>query len=164
LIPLPRAGHDRGAGGKRGATNEERIMGLLDGLLGNVLGGMMGGGAQQQQSPLMQMALQLLQQNGGIEGILGKFHQAGYAEQAQSWVSTGENQAISGDMLQQVLGQGQLGQIAQQLGIGHQDAAGGLASMLPDLINQMTPQGQVPANSSDLVAEALSILNRSKTG
>ena len=141
-------------------------MGLLDGLLGNVLGGMMGGGggAQPQQSPLLQLALQMLQQNGGIEGILGKFQQAGYAEQAQSWVSTGENQPISADALQQVLGRGELGQLAQQLGIGQGEAAGGLASVLPQLIDQMTPQGQVPQGSGDLVAQALAILNQSKTG
>jgi uncharacterized protein YidB (DUF937 family) len=140
-------------------------MGLLDGLLGNVLGGMMGGGSDgQQQSPLMQMALQMLQQNGGIEGILGKFQQAGYAEQAQSWVSTGENQPISGDALQQALGPGQLGQIAQQLGIGQGEAAGGLAAMLPQIIDQMTPQGQVPANSNDLVAQAMAMLTKSKLG
>lgn len=138
-------------------------MGMLDGLLGSVLGGMMGGGAQQ-SNPLMQMALQLLQQNGGIEGILGKFQQAGYAEQAQSWISTGQNEPISADALQQVLGHGQLGQIAQQLGIGQSEAAGGLASVLPQLIDQMTPQGQVPQNSSDLVSEALAILTKSKMG
>src|SRR5512137_777745 len=96
-------------------------MGLLDGLLGSVLGGMLGGSAQAQgqpqQSPLLQIALQLLQQQGGLEGILGKFQQAGYADEAQSWVSTGENKPISGDALQEVLGQGQLGDIARQLGM-----------------------------------------------
>ena len=63
-----------------------------------------------------------------------------------------------------VLGQGQLGQLAQQLGIGQGEAAGGLASVLPQLIDQMTPQGQVPQGSGDLVAQALAILNQSKTG
>jgi len=63
-------------------------MGLLDGLLGNVLGGMMGGNAAggQAQNPLLQAALQMLQQNGGLQGILGKFQQAGYGAQADSWV------------------------------------------------------------------------------
>lgn len=137
-------------------------MGLLDGLLGNVLGGMMSGGSAQPQNPLLQIALQLLQQNGGIEGILGRFQQAGYADQAQSWVSTGENQPIPPDALQQILGQGELGQIAQQLGMGQQEAAGGLASILPQLIDQMTPDGQVPAGSGDLVSQALSILNQNR--
>jgi uncharacterized protein YidB (DUF937 family) len=135
-------------------------MGLLDGLLG----GMLGGGGATQHSPMMQMALSMLQQNGGIEGLLAKFQQAGYADHAQSWVGKGENLPISPDALTQVLGQGQLGQIAQQLGISHGDAAGGLASMLPQLIDQMTPHGQVTGESNDMVAQAMAILNRSRTG
>lgn len=138
-------------------------MGLLDELLGGVMGGMTGGtGGAQPQNPLMQIALQLLQQNGGIEGILGKFQQAGYADQAQSWISTGENRPISADDLQQVLGQGQLGQIAQQLGLGQRETADGLASMLPQVIDRMTPQGQVAPGSSDLVEQALAILNQTQ--
>ena len=138
-------------------------MGLLDELLGGVMGGMSGGaGRAQAQNPLLQIALQLLQQNGGIEGILGRFQQAGYADQAQSWISTGENRPISADDLQQVLGQGQLGQIAQQLGLGQREAADGLASMLPQVIDRMTPQGQVAPDSDDLVARALEILNQNQ--
>jgi uncharacterized protein YidB (DUF937 family) len=142
---------------------------MLDGVLGSVLGGMMGGGASgassaQQQNPMLQLALQILQQNGGIEGILGKFQQAGYADQAQSWISTGQNQPISPDALQQALGHDQLGQIAQQLGLGRSEAAGGLASMLPQLIDQMTPHGEVPGNQNDLVAQALAMLRKTPTG
>lgn len=140
-------------------------MGLLDGLLGSLLGGMTGngtGGAQ--QNPLLQIALQVLQQNGGLQGILGKFQQAGYADEAQSWVSTGQNKPIDADALQQVLGQGQLGQIAQQLGMSRGEAAGGLASVLPQIIDRMTPQGQVPDNHDDLVSQALAMLTKSKVG
>jgi uncharacterized protein YidB (DUF937 family) len=133
-------------------------MGMLDGLLGSLMGGMQGGGTQ--QNPLVQMALQLVQQNGGLQGILGKFQQAGYGAQADSWVSTGQNQPISADALSQVLGQGQLGQIAQQLGMSHGDAAGGLASMLPQLIDRMTPHGQVPDDHNDMVAQALALLTK----
>jgi len=140
-------------------------MGLLDGMLGNVLGGMLGGGSgAQAQNPLLQIALQILQQNGGLEGILGKFQQAGYADEAQSWVSTGQNRPISGEVLEQILGQGQLGQIAQQLGVGQREAAGGLASVLPQIIDQMTPQGQLPQGGGDLVSQALAILNQTKVG
>ena len=136
-------------------------MGLLDGLLGGLMGGMSGSGTgAQQQNPLVLIALQLLQQNGGLQGMLSKFQQAGYGAQADSWVSTGQNMPISADALQQVLGQGQLGQIAQQLGLSHDDAAGGLASMLPQMIDRMTPQGQVPAGHNDIVAQALELLNK----
>ncbi len=136
-------------------------MGLLDGLLGGLMSGTSGSGTgAQQQNPLVLIALQILQQNGGLQGMLSKFQQAGYGAQTDSWVSTGENMPISADALQQVLGQGQLGQIAQQLGMSHGEAAGGLASMLPQMIDRMTPQGQVPADNNDIVAQALEILNQ----
>jgi uncharacterized protein YidB (DUF937 family) len=136
-------------------------MGMLDGLLGSLMGGMTGDGTGgRQQSPLVQIALQLMQQNGGLSGLLAKFQQAGYGAQADSWVSTGQNQPISADVLSQVLGHGQLGQIAQQLGISHGDAAGGLASMLPQMIDKMTPNGQIPDDHGDMVAQALAILTK----
>lgn len=136
-------------------------MGLLDGLLGGLTGGTSGSGtAAHQQNPLLQIALQLLQQNGGLQGMLSKFQQAGYGAQADSWVSTGQNMPISADALQEVLGHGQLAQIAQQLGMSRGEAAGGLASLLPQMVDRMTPQGQVPADHNDIVAQALELLTR----
>ena len=140
-------------------------MGMLDGLLGNALGGLMGGGGSgQPQSPLLQIALQLLQQNGGIAGVLDKFRQGGYADQADSWQSTGQNLPLSGNALQEVLGTGAIGQIAGRLGMSHGDVAGGLAQMLPQLIDQFTPNGTVPDNHNDMVAQALALLTQTKTG
>jgi uncharacterized protein YidB (DUF937 family) len=137
-------------------------MGLLDGLLGNLMGGMTGGDQPRQGgNQLIQMVLQMLQQNGGIEGLLARMQQTGYGQQAQSWIGTGQNMPISPDALSQIFGQGQLGQIAQQLGLPQQEAAGGLAQMLPDVVDQMTPQGQIPDNSSDLVSQVLANLQRS---
>jgi len=140
-------------------------MGLLDSLLGSVMGGgtSVGGAQGAQQSPMMLMALQLLQQNGGIQGVLAKFQQAGYAEQVQSWISTGQNLPISADALARVLGHGQLGAVAQQCGVDSGAAAGGLASMLPHVIDQLTPQGSVPHDEGDLVSKALAILSQPKT-
>ncbi len=87
-----------------------------------------------------------------MEGILDKFRQGGYADQAASWQSTGQNIPVSGSALQEVLGSGAIGQIAQQLGMSHGDAAGGLAQVLPQLIDQFTPNGEVPDNHDDMVA------------
>ena len=131
-------------------------MGLLDSLLGSV----MGGGAAQGQSPLMQAALQLIQQNGGLPGIISKFQNGGMAAQAGSWVSTGENVPITGNQLQEILGSGSIGQIAQQLGLSHGDASSGLAQVLPQIIDKLTPSGQVPADHSDVLAQALSALTK----
>jgi len=128
-----------------------------------MMSGTPGGGTTSQQSPLLQMALQVLQQNGGIEGVLAKFQQAGYGAQAGSWVSTGQNTPISGDVLSQVLGSGQLAQIAQELGMSHGAAAGGLASVLPQVIDHMTPQGQVPTDHDDIVAQTLALLQQKRS-
>ena len=141
-------------------------MGLLDGLLGSVMGGMMGGGSSAQGAqggnPMIQMALQVLQQNGGIEGLLAKFQQAGMGQQAQSWIGTGQNMPISPDALSQIFGHGQLGQIAQQMGISPEEAAGGLSQALPHVVDQMTPGGEIPDGHNDLVAQALAILQKGR--
>jgi uncharacterized protein YidB (DUF937 family) len=138
---------------------------MLDGLLGNALGGLLGNaGTSPQQSPLLQAALQLLQQSGGIGGVVEKLRQAGYGAQADSWVSTGENQPIEPDALQRALGSGALGDIASRLGMSDSAAAGGIASVLPQLIDRMTPRGQVPGNHDDLVAQALALLQKSRSG
>ena len=141
-------------------------MGLLDGLLGSMMGGMMGGGTSAQSAqgtnPMIMMALQVLQQNGGIQGLLAKFQQAGMGQQAQSWIGTGQNMPISADALSQIFGQGQLGQIAQQLGMSHEQVASGLAQSLPQVVDHMTPGGEIPAEHNDLVAQALAILQKNR--
>ena len=134
----------------------------MSGQFDNATGGTLGGSRTQGQNPLLLMALQLLQQNGGLQGILAKLQQAGYGQQAQSWIGTGPNLPIDPRVLQQVFGQGQLGQIAQQLGIPREQASDGVAQVLPQVVDQMTPAGEVPENHSDLVNEALAILQRGR--
>jgi len=136
-------------------------MGLLDGILGRTLGGATGD-AGSPMNPLVQIALQLLQQNGGVAGVLDKFRQGGFANQADSWQSTGENVPISGSALQEVLGSGTIGQIAAQLGLSHGEAAGSLAQMLPQIVDKLTPNGEVPDNHDDMVEQALAMLTRSR--
>ena len=141
-------------------------MGLFDGVLGSLMGGPLGGqlpqGAQA-QGPLLQMALRLLQQNGGLQGVLGKFEQAGLGQQAQSWIGTGKNLPIDASAITQIFGQGQLGQIAQQLGITNEQAEGQLAQALPQVVDKLTPEGQIPENHSDLVNQALAMLQSGRS-
>ena len=141
-------------------------MGLLDGLLGQMMGGMLGGTQSpmqaQSQNPLLQIALQMLQQNGGLSGVLGKMQQAGYGQQGQSWIGTGQNMPIDAGALSQIFGQGQLGQLAQQFGLSPDEASDGLAQTLPQVMDEMTPQGRIPDNQSDLVGQALEILQKGR--
>jgi uncharacterized protein YidB (DUF937 family) len=155
-------------------------MGLLDGLIGNVVGSMLSG-SQQGQNPLdsvlgrlgsgnqpqsgnllLQLALSMLQQNGGLEGVLNRFRQGGLAQHADSWVSTGQNMSISADQLQQVFGPSTIRDLASQLGMPEDQAGSAMAQLLPDVINQLTPQGQVPENGNEEIAQGLSMLANSE--
>ena len=131
-------------------------MGLLDGLVENVLGT----GTQQSQGSMLQVALQVLEQNGGLPGIISKFEHGGMADHVGSWVGTGANMPISGAQLQEILGSGSIGEIAQRLGLSHGDASSGLAQVLPQVIDKLTPEGQVPPDHGDIVARARALLEQ----
>lgn len=117
-------------------------MGLLD-LAGQFLGGGQGGGDSKAQ--LLNAVVGMIQnQPGGLQGLLGKLQGSGLGDQVASWVGTGENLPLGADQLHQALGSEQVAAIAQQAGIPAEQATGGLAAMLPDIINHLTPNGQVP--------------------
>jgi uncharacterized protein YidB (DUF937 family) len=137
-------------------------MGLLDQLAGQVLGNLAGGqgGGQNMQAMLMQLVMGMIQnQPGGLGGLLGKFQQAGLTEQADSWVSTGQNLPISGNQLEAALGADEIGNIAQQMGMSTGDASGALANLLPGLVDQLTPQGQL--TEGDALNDGLAALAKS---
>ncbi len=126
-------------------------MGLLDSVLGAALGRQQGAQAQGAGGldPQMIMGIvgALMNNAGGLQGILAKLQQGGLADAAASWVSTGANQPVSGDQLGSALGPDLMGQISQALGGNGQQAGNVLAQVLPGLIDQLTPQGQVPADN-----------------
>jgi uncharacterized protein YidB (DUF937 family) len=142
-------------------------MGLLDGVLGGALGGVLGklgqgqpgqpgpGGQASQLGPLIQIALQLLQQSGGLAGILEKFKKAGLGAQASSWVSTGENLPISPEQVNQVLGNDTISQLAGQVGLPPAQLSQGLSQVLPDLINQGTPSGHITGDDENALTSQL---------
>lgn len=126
-------------------------MGLLDQIIGGVAGQLLGGGKQMN---LVNLVLGMLagQQGGaagggGLGAIVEQFTRSGFGQQAQSWVGTGQNMPISAEDLMKVFGQGQMQQWGQQLGMSPQETAGGLSSVLPQLIDQLTPKGQVTQGS-----------------
>jgi len=136
-------------------------MGFLDGILGSLAGSVLGGSQQGGGgNQLVQLALQVLQQNGGLTGVLDKFKSSGLGRQADSWVSTGQNLPISAEQISQVLGGANLGDLASKIGLPTGTATSGLAELLPQLIDNMTPQGQVPEGHEDLVSQGLAILGK----
>lgn len=131
-------------------------MGLLDSILGS-LGQQLGGGGAG-GNPLMKLVLGMLSnQQGGLQGLIEQFTRAGFGQQAQSWVSTGQNLPISAEQITQVLGGqgGQLQQLAQQFGMSQDQVSGGLAQLLPSVVDHLTPNGSV---DGDAVTQGLDML------
>ena len=131
-------------------------MSLLDQALGALAGGQSG-----DNSALLQTVMQLVNnpQNGGLEGLIQSFQQGGLGEIVNSWVSTGQNLPISAEQIQSVLGDSSLSGLAAQLGVSSEQASGSLADMLPQLIDQLTPNGQMP-QGGDLLTQGLDMLKK----
>lgn len=136
-------------------------MGLLDGLLGNLMGGQQSGAG----NPLLQIAMQLLQQQsqsstGTLGGLMDAFRKAGLGEQLNSWISTGQNLPVDSAQITDALGGDKIADIARQLGMSQGEVSGGLADLLPQLIDKITPNGQVPDNHNMLQDALSSFLKR----
>lgn len=130
-------------------------MGLMDMVTG-ALGNAGGSGGN---NPLLDSVVKMLtdsSQGGGLAGIVKAFQDKGLGDQMASWVGSGQNLPISADQIKSALSGGQLGQIASQLGINEQQAAGGLADILPQVVDKLTPGGQMP--EGDLMAQGLDML------
>lgn len=118
-------------------------MSLLD-TLGSLLGGSSQEGGGQQQ--LIAAATEFVNnQPGGLNGLVEKFQQGGLGDVVQSWVGNGENQAVSADQLQNVLGSDAVAGLAQKVGLQPDQVSGLLAQVLPHVVNAATPNGEVPA-------------------
>ncbi len=81
--------------------------------------------------------------NGGLQKILGRLQQSG-SSKGQSWVSTGPNEPADADDIKAALDEQELAQIAQQLGVSEDEAAEAVAQVLPDVVDQATPDGELP--------------------
>jgi uncharacterized protein YidB (DUF937 family) len=118
-------------GGGAGAAGGGGGMGGLGGVLGSALGG--GGGAASAGGGL-----------GGLAGLVEQFSRHGMGDVAKSWVGTGQNLPISPDQLGQVLGGDMVGNLSRQLGMNQGDLLGQMSQMLPQVVDQLTPKGQIP--------------------
>lgn len=104
--------------------------------LGNVLGSALGGGAGGAGAAGAGL--------GGLAGLVEQFTRHGMGDVAKSWVGTGQNMPVSPDQLGQVLGGDMVGNLARQLGMNQGDLLGQMSQMLPQVVDRLTPQGQIP--------------------
>jgi uncharacterized protein YidB (DUF937 family) len=119
-------------------------MGVLDEIVGKATG-MLSGGAGE-QSGLLGGVMEMLagKESGGLGGLVQSFQEKGFGGIISSWIGTGENQPISADQIQQVLGSDEIQRLAGKFGIPAEELSGKLAEILPGTIDKMTPDGTIP--------------------
>jgi uncharacterized protein YidB (DUF937 family) len=125
------------ASGQRG---EPARGGGLGDILGRMFGGASGG-------------------SGGLGGLLDQFRRAGFGEQASSWVGTGPNRPIPPDAVEKVFGRDGVAEIARQAGVSEHDASSGLSQLMPEVVDRVTPSGELP-DSASLLASLESLTKR----
>ena len=136
-------------------------MGLLDSVLGTAMGGQ--GGAAGGNGALLNAVVGMLGNDsaqGGLGGLMAKFQQSGLGDVVASWISSGQNMPVSADQLRGALGDDTLGQLARQAGASQSDVLGQLTQLLPQVVDQLTPQGQAPQGGLGNVSDLLGMLMR----
>jgi len=116
-------------------TTGDTTMGLLDGLLGGAVG-----------ATVVSAINNLIQQHGGVQGVVTQLEQQGLGNTVRSWVGTGANQPISPEQVSSVFG-GVINQIAAKTGMTPQELTQKIAQHLPAAIDHLTPNGAVPKNT-----------------
>jgi uncharacterized protein YidB (DUF937 family) len=133
-------------------------MGILNEIIKGVGSKILGG---EGQSGLLDQVLGLINnpQTGGLSGMVEKFTSKGMGGLVSSWIGTGENQPVSGEQIEQTFGSEKIQEIAQKLGISGVDASGGLAALLPQIIDKLTPEGKLP--EAGILNQSLDFLKKS---
>jgi uncharacterized protein YidB (DUF937 family) len=126
------------AGGRPGAMPQRMpggasgVPGGSGGGLGDILGGLLGGAG----------AGTVL--NGGLGQIINDLQRSGHGRAAQSWVSRGENEPVAPNDLRNALGGDAIEHISRETGMSQDELLDGLSQNLPELVDQLTPNGRLP--------------------
>ena len=108
-------------------------MGLFDGVVGGVVG-----------AGMASVVSNILEQHGGVQGIVNEFEKNGLGATVRSWVGTGPNQPVSSADVHRVLGSDLLQQLSAKSGLSVQELAEKLSQLLPQTVDRMTPDGKIP--------------------
>src|SRR6476469_7934825 len=103
-------------------------MGLLDGMLGGIVG-----------AGMVSVVNHILDQHGGLQGVVNQFEQNGLGATVKSWVGTGPNQSISANEVQRALGPDLLQQLSAKSGLSVQELSEKLSQVLPQAVDKLTP-------------------------
>lgn len=133
-------------------------MGLFDAIAGQVLGslGQTAGG-----NGTLGAIGALLEQSGGLQGLVERFRAGGLGDVVDSWIGTGRNLPVSAEQIRAILGSDEVRQVARQFGLSPDAIAGHIADVLPKVVDHATPGGVMPeASALDGLLQGLKGLGR----
>jgi uncharacterized protein YidB (DUF937 family) len=127
-------------------------MGILDSITGQILGG------GSTQNALMNALVAMLgnKQSGGLAGLVQQFAGKGLGDIVNSWVSTGKNLPVTPEQISQALGDKTIGKLASQTGIPAEEVSSHLATLLPQVVDKLTPDGKIA--QSDIMSKGMDLL------
>jgi uncharacterized protein YidB (DUF937 family) len=108
-------------------------MGLFDGVLGGIVG-----------ASMVSVVNGILEQHGGVQGVVSEFEKNGLGQTVRSWVGTGPNEPVSAADIQRVIGPDLLQQLSAKSGVAPQALAEHLSQILPKAVDHLTPNGVIP--------------------
>ena len=137
-------------------ASSANAQGGLGGILGSVLGQLSGAGQQPQNTSagganassllfaVLPLVLAWIQKQGGLQGALDTLRGQGFSSQVDDWVSTapGDNAAVQPQQLQRLFDDAEIAKIAQETQAPKQDIYNAISSVLPQIIDSLTPQGE----------------------
>ena len=139
-------------------------MGMLDSLIGSVLSasGSSQGPQQQQHSDILGGLMGIINspQIGGLAGLVGSFQKSGLGDMVGKWVAVGPNPTPTAAQVQQGLGGDVISNLSQKLGIDPSHLTAQLTTLLPVLIDKMTPDGQVPQQGGGILGALTGLLGK----
>ncbi len=133
-------------------------MGLFDSLVGQASAALSGNQMPDNQSKLIEAVTHLVTdpETGGLQGFLKSFEDKGLGGVVASWIGNGQNMTITAEQIEQVIGSERLQSLAQKFGISPETISSGLAQVLPQIIDRLTPNGQL--TESHLLEQGMSML------
>ena len=155
-----------------GNSTQQSQQGGLGGILGSVLG-QLGGTGQNQQTgsfagggtktlliAVLPLVLGWIQNQGGIQGALDKLKGMGLGSQVDDWVSTGsgENASVDHQQVQSLFDEQEIEQVAQEAQVPKQDIYSAISTVLPQIIDSLTPQGD-QTNKQEANADIQQVMN-----
>ena len=159
-------------GGQQQQNTQNQQQGGLGGILGSVLGQLGGGNTSTQSNAaggntaqtlliaVLPLILAWIQKQGGLQGALDKLKNAGLANQVQSWVDPQQQNAqdVPTQNIQNLFDDQDVEQVAQQTQAPKQAIYGAIASVLPQVIDSLTPQGS-STNPQEANQDIQNVLN-----